>query len=244
MSEINQKTIGSVISDLKRALANRKIEVTPEGLMVLGDTNISIGGVFDTWVNRHELVQKAIDEKDHEKEAWARKWVSAMGFDKTGQGYFSEYCSADHNLIPDGGINYILNVIFGSTAKLSNWYVGLFTSDHTPAPDWGSNWAGATSGPDATELANAAYNETNRQLAVFGSATTKTIATSSATVFTLATGQSNVAIYGATLNSVSTVAYNEANEILLAATKFGSPKTGLGAADVINVSYSITGSST
>jgi hypothetical protein len=249
--ELNERTLGAVITDLKRAISNRKVEMTTEGLMVLGDTAITIGGVFDTSISRHELVQRAIDEQDPEKEAWMRKWVAAMGFNKTREGYFTEQHSADHNLIPAAGMKYILNVIFGSTLKKSTWYVGLFTDNYSPAQDWDVNWAGATSGPEAPELADAAYDESGRQAATFGTATgttNGTIATSSATAFTLATGQADVAIYGATLNSSATVAYNvlpaSSTEVLVAATKFGTAKTGLSAADVINVSYSITGSST
>jgi hypothetical protein len=251
--ELNKRTLGAVITDLKRAISNRKVEMTPHGLMVLGDTDISIGGVFDTSISRHELVQRAIDDGDPEKEAWMRKWVAAMGFSRTREGYFTDHHSADHNLIPQAGMKYLLDVIFGSRSKFSTWYIGLFTSNHDPAEDWDCHWAGALSGPEATELADAAYDESGRQAAVFGSAAngtasgTGTIATSAATAFTLATGQSAVSIYGATLNSIATVTYNvlpaNTTEELIAATKFGSAKTGLGAADVINVSYSITGSS-
>jgi hypothetical protein len=61
----------------------------------------------------------------------------------------------------------------------------------------------------------------------------------------LQTGSTGLSIYGATLNSTNTCKYNgtAGDEVLIAATEFGSAKTGLGAADVINVSYSITGSS-
>jgi hypothetical protein len=186
----------------------------------------------------------------------------AMGYTRTGEGYFTEQHSADHNLIPKAGIKYLLNVIFGSTSKESTWYVGLIASNHSPDADWTSVWAGATSGPEATELNDSvqyaaagstgnSYTASGRPAATFGSAAdgsasgTGTIATSSATAFTLHTGSTAVSIYGATLNSTATCKYNgtAGDEVLIAATLFGSAKTGLSAADIINVSYSITGSS-
>jgi hypothetical protein len=93
------------------------------------------------------------------------------------------------------------------------------------------------------------YTASGRPSAAFGAAAngavsgTGTIATSSATAFTLQTGSTGLSIYGATLNSIATCKYNATDKVLIAATEFGSAKTGLGAADVINVSYSITGSS-
>jgi hypothetical protein len=159
-------------------------------------------------------------------------------------------------------MKYLLNVIFGSTSKESTWYVGLIASNHSPDSDWTSVWAGASSGPEATELNDSvqyaaagstgnSYTASGRPSAAFGAAAngtapgTGTIATSSATAFTLQTGSTGLSIYGATLNSINTCKYNgtAGDEVLIAATAFGSAKTGLGAADVINVSYSITGSS-
>jgi hypothetical protein len=153
--------------------------------------------------------------------------------------------SADHNQIPDAGINFLLNVIFGSTAKIGTWYHGPFKSNWASFTAAQSNWAGATSGPLATELANADYDETNRQAAVFGTpAAAKTMTASAATRFTLATGASGITLYGSTLNSVATVGYNATDQVLLAAAQFGSPKAGLGAADKIDIEYEIVGSST
>lgn len=234
----------SLFKDLRRALANRKVDFTENGLMILREAGIQVGGVFESQVLRHDFVQRAIDEGDPDREAWAREWVRATGAHRNFTGYHTQQQSADKNLVPDAGLNTLLNIIFGSTAKISTWYQGPFTSNSTPGASWASNWAGASSGPLATELPNAAYDESNRQAAVFGAASSKTIATSSATTFTIAAGQSDLSIYGSTLNNIATVAYDATDRVLMAATRFTSPKSGLGAADVVQISYSFTGSST
>jgi hypothetical protein len=234
----------SLLRDLRRLVAARRFEFNDEGLMVFrNDVNVQVGGIFDSQVQRHDLVQQAIDDGDKPRELWLREWVRKTGALARREGYHTQQAGSDHNLIPDAGINTLLDIIFGSTAKITTWYQGPFTSNSTPGAAWLSNWAGATSGPLATELANAAYDETNRQAATFGSAATKSIATSSATTFTLASGQSDVSLYGSTLNNVATVAYDVTDKVLIAATRFSSAKTGLGAADVVNISYTISGSS-
>jgi hypothetical protein len=205
--------------------------------------NVQVGGVFDSQIQRHDLVQQAIDDGDVARERWLREWVRKTGALARREGYHVQQVGADHNLIPDAGINTLLDIIFGATSKITTWYQGPFTSNSTPGAAWVSNWAGAGSGPLATELANAAYDETNRQAATFGSAATKSIATSSATTFTIAAGQSDISLYGSTLNDIATVAYNATDQVLMAATRFASAKTGLGAADVVNISYTISGSS-
>jgi hypothetical protein len=233
----------SLLRDIKRAAADRAIEITDTGDVLIGrDVNFKVGGVFDAWISRSDEVQAAIDAGDTPREVFLRESMLASG--AVGRGYHNQQFSHDHNLIPDAGINALLMIIFGATAKVATWFQGPFTSNSTPGASWTSAWAGASSGPLATELANAAYNESNRQAAVFGAASAKSIATSSPTTFTIATGQSGITLYGSTLNSTATVAYNATDQVLMAATRFTSAKSGLGAADVVNISYTITGSST
>jgi hypothetical protein len=152
--------------------------------------------------------------------------------------------SKEPNLIPNVGLNFVLNVLFFSTSKISTWYHGPFISNWTPVATAQSNWAGAGSGPLATELANAQFDESNRQAATFGTtASSQSISSSASTTITLATGESGITLYGTTLNQSSTVAYNATDLILLAATAFSTAKSGLGAADVINLDYTISASS-
>lgn len=229
--------------DIQRAVTARAIEFDEQGRMILGNhINVRLGGVFTSGIERHRLVQEAIDKGDPEREAWARQMVAQLGCPRTG--YVLEQIGTDHNLIPDAGLNHYLDVVLGGGVQVATWYFGLFKSNWTPIAGALSNWAGAGSGPLATELAQAEFNESGRQAAVFGAAAAKVKATSTPSVFTLATGTSGISLYGATLNSTATVAYNATDKVLVAATRFTTAKTGLGATDKANVEYTITGSST
>lgn len=229
-----ERELGHILNAVK----DGKIEFTDDGLMVVSN-DFRVGGVFTARVLRDELVQRAIDDGDPELEFYARQQVL-----RGHANYFELSSERSPNLIPDAAINSILDVYFGAANKTSVWYVGCFTSDWTPTAGALSNWAGATSGPLATELPNASYTESNRQIAAFGSAASKKIATSTAATFTLASGVSGVTLYGATLNSIATVAYNATDQRLAAATRFATPKSGLGAGDKAEISYEISGSST
>ena len=234
--------------DIKRAVSGSTIEFDEQGHMVLGkDVNVSLGGVFTSAIARHDLVREALETHDPVQEAMARMLVAQMAYEDSARGYALEQVSDEHNLIPDAGLNHYLDVVLGtagSTTQVTSWYFGLFKSNSTPAAGWLSTWAGALSGPLATELTQAEFNESGRQLAVFGAAAAKVKATSAPSVFTLATGTSGISLYGATLNSTATIAYNVADKVLVAATRFTTAKTGLGATDKANVEYTITGSST
>lgn len=232
------------VSDVRKARQRGRLEVGPDGFIkAAGMDGFVIGGNFKTKIFRHRAVQELIDSGDVSKLAWTRDWVRSSGLLARMDGFELVDASVDPNLVPDLGINHVLDVIFGSGTKVTTWYQGPFTTDWTPVAAAASDW-GKVAGGLATELADAQYDESARQSATFGSAAAaKNIATSAATTFTLATGESGVALYGSTLNSVATVAYTGTDEILIAATRFGTAKTGLGAADVININYDITGSS-
>jgi hypothetical protein len=238
---LTKNPVTSLVRDLRKALTANKYEKDGALIHVGGDVNISMGGVFTSWVLRHPIVQRAIETGDHAAEMAARAIVNTAH----DTGFVKMMESADHNQIPDAGINYILDVIYGSTSKKTTWYHGPFKSNWSSFASAQSNWAGAGSGPLATELANAEYDEANRQAAIFGdAAASKSLTASAATRFTLATGVSGITLYGSTLNSSSTVAYNATDQVLLAAAQFGSAKSGLGAADKIDIEYEIVGSST
>lgn len=245
MSEFNLtsgEVSESLIKDLKKAIDSKKYEFTDSGMVLFGnDINVQVGGIFDSWVDRHELVSKNLGTAE---EQYARELVFNH-FLQDKDNYESIMADSSHNIIPDYGINAILDILFYSTSKISTWYQGPFKSNWTPSSSARSNWAGASSGPLATELAAADYTAGVRQAATFGTASaSKSISTSAASVFTLASGTSGISLYGSTLNSVNTVAYNSTDAVLIAATRFSTAKTGLGAGDIINITYSIAGSST
>jgi hypothetical protein len=239
---LTKNPVASLVRDLRKALQGHKYEIDENGFMHIREqTNVKVGGVFSSWVLRHEAVQRAIDAGDKLAEAAARAAVPR----DSDLGCIRLMESADHNQIPDAGINFILDLVYGSSSKIATWYHGPFTSNWASFAAAESNWAGATSGPLATELANAEYDETNRQAAVFANpAASKTMTASTPTRFTLATGVSGLTLYGSTLNSVNTVGYDATDAVLLAAAQFDSPKSGLGAADKIDIEYEVVGSST
>lgn len=207
-------------------------------------STLKIGGVFDASISRHYLVQRALEEQDPEKLEWTRKLVCSKGWNHDREGYVEVERDRTHNIIPTGGLNFLLNLLFHSTAKIPTWYHGPFTSNWTPMATAGSNWAGSTSGPVATELQASQFAQTNRQPANFQTAAANgQIVASAATQVEIAEGVENVTVYGTTLNSSPAVNYNATDAVLLAATRFTNPKSGLGASDVLNLSYTLTVSS-
>ena len=230
----------SMIRDVQRAVVAHRYELDGGDLVLPGDANFRIGGEFHTRILRHDAVARAIDLDDPELEQTLR--ASSL-LQPTDAGYYVLEESRDHNLIPDAGINYILDVVFGVLAKVTAWYHAPFKSNWTPGTGTLSNWAGLSSGPNATELTE--YVETGRQLAVFANpAASKKITSSTGTRFTLATGASNISLYGSTLNSNNTQNYNATDGKVVAASRFTTTKTGLGASDKIDIEYEISAMST
>jgi hypothetical protein len=224
----------SILRDVKKALEGAKYDITEKGIVLLN--KLHLGGVFDAWVERDERMSKALESGDPEFIKYIAKLI------RKEPGY-RDILMADStpNLVPDAGLNYILDLLFYTDTKTNTWYIGPFKSDSTPAAAWASNWAGASSGPLATELTNAEYDETNRQALAFASAaSTKSISSTTAATFTMASGVSGVTLYGATVNSIATVAYDSTDEELIAATRFASAKSGLVATDVVNINYSFS----
>jgi hypothetical protein len=54
----------------------------------------------------------------------------------------------DHNLVPAEGIAHFLSTTLGAGAKLSNWYLAVFSGAVTPA----ANWTAANFAANATEI--------------------------------------------------------------------------------------------
>ena len=243
MSEfsLTKNPSAALVRDLRKALVNHQYE-TDGADVVVPKVNIRAGGVFTSRVLRHPMVAKAIEAGDKVAETVAR-YNAAL---RPEAQFEAMMHSADHNQIPDAGISFLLNLLFHSgTSKVGTWYHGPFKTNWTAFTAAKSNWAGGTSGPLATELQAAEYDEGIRQAAQFATATSGTTITASApTRFTLATGVSGIDLYGSTLQNVQTVNYDAQDKVLLAAARFGTAKSGLGASDKIDIEYEITGSST
>jgi hypothetical protein len=242
----SDKHLDALLGDIRRAVKNHKYEFTDDGLMLIGaHTGIQIGGVFDVEIKKHSLVLEAIDKKDSDFEKWAREFVAACGDNVTKANYESVDYEQAPNLIPMAGRTFNLSLLFGDAVKITPWYLALFVSNSTPLSTWESNWAGASSGPVATELPDASYDEDERQAAVFpAAATSGAIATSTPTSYTIAAGVTGVSLYGSVLTDVATPAYNATDKVLMAATRFASTKAGLDATDAASTNYSIACTST
>ena len=222
----------AIVRDLERAIASGQIEITDNGLF-LPNAKLNVGGVFTMGARRSEQVQRAIDEGDTERELFYRM--------NPNQGaHFDFGLEHAHNRVPTVGLNKILNLIFRSSALIGTWYYGPYLSTWTPGATAGSNWAGASSGPLATELAAAQFDEgSTRQAATFGTnAADGEITTSAYTTVTLSSAvTSAVTWYGLTLNESSTIAYNSTDKILLSAAPRTEPLSGLMVGDALIMGY-------
>lgn len=237
--------IDQIVKEVKAAQAAGKIDFVDGQMVITTPAHMTVGGYFNSSVMRHESIQRAIEDRDPEKEQWLRNQLFMTGAVNSDRGYVRMMEGRDHNLIPDAGINAFLDILFRTAvSKVSNWYQGPIKSNVTPGSGWLSNWSGATGAAPGAELVSTTeYSVAARVEAVFGSAGSKKITTSTPTRFTLPAGTSGITLYGSTLNSVSTAAYNATDKVLAAATLFSSAKSGLGAGDKIDIEYEISGAS-
>jgi hypothetical protein len=223
----------AIVRELERAIASGKIEITENGLFI-PDARLNVGGVFTTGARRAEAVQRAIDDGDSERE-----WFYRLN-PQPGAAHVDFGIEHAHNLVPTLGLNFVLNLIFRSRTQIGTWYYGPYLSTWTPGATAGSNWAGATSGPLATELAAAQFDEGSvRQAATFGTnAADSEITTSAYTTLTLSSAvTSALTWYGLTLNESSTIAYNSTDKILLSAAPRATAMSGLLAGDALICGY-------
>lgn len=140
------------------------------------------------------------------------------------------------NLVVDEGINYALDAAFSGGTPITTWYVGVYKNNYTPIA---GNVASTFAGAGVANEANSEYNEATRPTWTEAGVSAKSI-TNSASPATF-TFNTTVTIYGAFLISNSTKGGTTGT--LAAASKFSASRSML-AADVLNVTYTLTGSST
>lgn len=194
-----------IMRDLNRAIGAGKVEFDEQGRMIF-NTDLYIGGVFTSWGQRDELVQRAMDDGDHEKEWWLRE---AIANGKLRSSPFEFQKSDSENMLPTVSLDMVNNVCFHSSqSKISTWYHGPFTNNATVDLTWAPNWANAAGGPKATELAATLYGggSGTRVAATFANASSGGLITQSdVSNFVFHTGASGITVYGGTLNSSNTV---------------------------------------
>ena len=142
----------------------------------------------------------------------------------------------EENIVVNEGLNYVLDSAFSAATPITAWYIGLFKNNYAPqATDVAATFSGAGVANEATTE----YTEATRPAWTEAGPATQVITNSaSPAVFTFGTA---VSIYGALLASLPTKA--TASGKLAAASKFASIRSML-IADVLNVTYTLTISST
>lgn len=136
----------------------------------------------------------------------------------------------EKNIVVNEGLNYILNAALSGGTVNTAHYVGLFSNNYTPIA--------STVVTNLTEV-NAKYNEATRPTWSETGAASQSI-TNSATPASF-TFNASETLYGAFLISNNTKGGTAGT--LIAASKFSSARSVL-AADVLNVTYTISASST
>lgn len=129
---------------------------------------------------------------------------------------------ADHNLVVDQGVITMWNVMFGSTSKISTWYLALNGGTGTPV----NTWTAANYASNATEITATSpegYSESVRQTITFANATSldQIDNYSSRAVFTIVTA-SALNIYGAA--ALSSNVRGGTSGVLYSASKFAQTR--------------------
>lgn len=68
-----------------------------------------------------------------------------------------EDVQVDHNLLPAEGIAYVLGAALGATAKITNFYLAVFSGNVNPA----SNWTAANFATNASEITSTTEGYSN-----------------------------------------------------------------------------------
>ena len=184
------------------------------------ETKARVGAIIEAQVERSVIYQprflvKSIWDIEH--------WRKGQMLSKT----------QDHNICTDEGLDALLDIMFGATAKIATWYIAIFESDTTPSA------ATTYAVPVYTE--STAYTEAARQEYTDVPASSKVMTNSAAKgTFTM---NATKTIYGAALvggGSDPTVNTDTAGGgTLYCASQFGASKAVV-TTDVLKVTVTIT----
>lgn len=141
---------------------------------------------------------------------------------------------AERNLLTTEGKAHIWNVILGSTAKISTWYVAIASGNVS----YSATWTGANFASNATELTTQ-YSEATRVEYVEASTSTAAITNSaSPAVFTGDAGGVPITVWGAGLLSLATKGGTSGT--LLAASKYTTARSIVEAGDTLSIAWTLT----
>lgn len=148
------------------------------------------------------------------------------GFDVMAKGVYyhsvngGQDLRVDPNLLPDEGLLHMLNVAFGATPKVANWYLALFSGQINPA----ANWTAANFAATASEITSATegYSEgTRRQFTSAPAAANQITNLAAKAVFTIACTTS-ISVEGAAL--LSSNGKGSTSGVLASATRYAQPR--------------------
>ena len=136
------------------------------------------------------------------------------------------------NLVVDQGLIHVLNTVFAGAAQVTQWYIGLFSGNVTPQP----NWTAANVVANATELTG--YAPSTRPGFTVAPVSAPSLGnTGSEANFAFDASGPYIA-RGAFLISVSTK--GSTTGVLMAATRFAADRAGLNSPDELGVRYVLT----
>ena len=228
-------------AEFRRSLANKQFEKTENGILFT-KAKVAFSGVFEAEFMRHPLLTRAMETGDPERVDWTQRMIKALGLQRIERDAYDLLAvDVGPNIVVDEGINDILDAALSGGTPITTRYNGLFSTDVTPDGTWtGANWASGGT-PKTTEFTN--YDESTRQQWQEGGVSAKSITNSAnKSVFTISTGGGT--LYGAVLISASAKDQSgDSTATLTAAKRFTDAPRSVAATDVVNLTYTITGSS-
>ena len=143
----------------------------------------------------------------------------------------------DHNLIPTEGINHILNVALGATAKAAAWYLGLNGGSATPQ----ATWTGVNYAANANEIVSQSegYSGANRPVWTPAAAAAGKVGNLASRAQYLVVCTSTITVYGAGLLSTQTRGSTSASDnVLVSSSLFANPRI-LNNGDTFELGYEV-----
>jgi hypothetical protein len=157
-----------------------------------------------------------------------------FSFQQFREGELIDAWEAD-NLVPNEGLNSILDVVLNAGAQITSWYVGLFSNNHTPvAGDTGATIDGAA-------IVEVTAYTGNRPLIAYDAPSGQAIA-NSVTADVTFTGTATIR-GGFIVPTATKGTTGGANGVLISCVNLGADRV-VQTGDIVKISVSTTASST
>lgn len=136
------------------------------------------------------------------------------------------------NRVVDQGLIHVLNTVFAGAAQVTQWYIGLFSGNVTPQP----NWTAANVVANATELTG--YAPSTRPGFTVAPVSAPSLGNTGSEANFAFDASGPYTARGAFLISVSNK--GSTTGVLMAATRFAADRAGLNSPDQLGVRYVLT----